>query len=279
MGSFDTALSALQAFSSAMDAVGNNLANMSTTGFKTSEINFEDVMGTVTANNTQIGNGVQQPTTEADFSQGAITTTTNPLDAAIQGNGFFLLAPAGSTGTPSSYEYPRDGSFQIGADGTLQTADGANVQGWSLNPATGQVDTSGLVGNITIPMGTTLPAVATSTVSISANLNAAAAAGDSLAAFDHVAYFHQRRAISLDAGGHHHHRPHVHNRQRHPESTHHHVEPLDHRSLRHSGRRRRLRSDAIQPDVRRYQRYAEWARGRHAIERSDCQRRRDHGDV
>jgi flagellar hook protein FlgE len=180
MGSFDTALSALQAFSSAMDAVGNNLANMSTTGFKTSEINFEDVMGTVTANNTQIGNGVQQPTTEADFSQGAITSTTNPLDAAIQGNGFFLLAPAGSTGSPSSYEYTRDGSFQIGADGTLQTADGANVQGWSLNPATGQVDTSGLVGNITIPMGTTLPAVATSTVSISANLNAAAAAGDSL---------------------------------------------------------------------------------------------------
>jgi flagellar hook protein FlgE len=182
MGSFDTALSALQAFSSAMDAVGNNLANMSTTGFKTSEINFEDVMSTVTANNTQIGNGVQQPTTEADFSQGSITTTTNPLDAAIQGNGFFLLTPAGSTGnvSPSSYEYTRDGSFQIGSDGTLQTANGANVQGWSLNPATGTVDTSGTVGNITIPMGTTLPAVATSTVSISANLDASAAAGDSL---------------------------------------------------------------------------------------------------
>jgi flagellar hook protein FlgE len=182
MGSFDTALSALQAFSSAMDAVGNNLANMSTTGFKTSEINFEDVMSTVTANNTQIGNGVQQPTTEADFSQGSITTTTNPLDAAIQGNGFFLLTPAGSTGnvSPSSYQYTRDGSFQIGSDGTLQTANGANVQGWSLNPATGTVDTSGTVGNITIPMGTTLPAVATSTVSISANLDASAAAGDSL---------------------------------------------------------------------------------------------------
>jgi flagellar hook protein FlgE len=182
MGSFDTALSALQAYSSAMDAVGNNLANMSTTGFKTSDINFQDVMGTVTANNTQIGNGVQQPTTEADFSQGAITTTTNPLDAAIQGNGFFLLSPAGSTGTvpPSSYEYTRDGSFQIGADGTLQTADGLNVQGWSMDPATGEVNTSGAVGNITIPLGTTIAAVPTSTVSISANLDAAAAAGNSL---------------------------------------------------------------------------------------------------
>jgi flagellar hook protein FlgE len=182
MGSFDTGLSALQAFSSAMNAVGNNLANMSTTGFKTSDINFEDVMGTVSAGNTQIGNGVQQPTTAADFSQGAITTTTNPLDAAIQGNGFFLLTPAGSTGTvsPSSYEYTRDGSFQIGADGTLQTADGANVQGWNLDPATGQVNTSGPVGNITIPAGTTIPAVATTTLSISANLDAAAASGDSL---------------------------------------------------------------------------------------------------
>jgi flagellar hook protein FlgE len=181
MGSFDIALSALQAYSSAINAVGNNLANMTSTGFKESEINFEDVMGTVTGN-TQIGNGVQQPSTAADFSQGTITGTNNPLDAAIQGNGFFLLAPAGSTGTvtPSSYEYTRDGSFQIGSDGTLQTADGSMVQGWSLNPATGLVDTSGPVGNITIPSGTTIPPVATTTLSVAANLDAGAATGDTL---------------------------------------------------------------------------------------------------
>ncbi|MGA2211642.1 MAG: flagellar hook-basal body complex protein [Bryobacteraceae bacterium] len=182
MGSFDIALSALQAFSTAIDAVGNNLANMSTTGFKASDVNFEDVMGNVTANNSQIGNGVQQPYTETDFSQGTFTTTTNPLDAAIDGNGFFLLAPAGSTGTPSpsSYQYTRDGSFQVGADGTLQTANGENVQGWSMNPSTGQVNTSGPVGNITIPEGTIIPGVATSTLSISANLNASAASGATL---------------------------------------------------------------------------------------------------
>lgn len=182
MGSFDIALSALQAFSTAIDAVGNNLANMSTTGFKTSDVSFEDVMGNVTANNSQIGNGVQQPYTETDYSQGTIATTTNPLDAAIQGNGFFLLAPSGSTGTaaPGSYEYTRDGTFQVGSDGTLQTANGLNVQGWSMDPATGQVNTSGPVGNITIPQGSIVPGVATSTLSISANLNAAAASGDSL---------------------------------------------------------------------------------------------------
>jgi flagellar hook protein FlgE len=181
MGSFDIALSALQSFSSAIDAVGNNLANMSTTGFKTSDVTFEDVMGNVTANNSQIGNGVQQPYTETDFSQGTIASTTNPLDAAIQGNGFFMLAPAGTTtAAPNSYEYTRDGTFQVGSDGTLQTANGMDVQGWSMDPSTGQVNTSGPVGNITIPQGTIVPGVATSTLSISANLNAAAAAGDDL---------------------------------------------------------------------------------------------------
>src|SRR5580692_11116390 len=102
MGSFSTALSALQAYSTAINAVGNNLANMSSTGFKNADINFQDVMGSVTSSNTQIGNGVQEPTTEANFSQGTLATTNNPLDAAIQGNGFFLLAPAGSTGTVSA---------------------------------------------------------------------------------------------------------------------------------------------------------------------------------
>lgn len=178
MGSFSTALSALQAYSTAINAVGNNLANMNSTGFKNSDINFEDVMGSMTTNNTQIGNGVQQPFTERNFTQGAITSTSNPLDAAIQGNGFFLLTPAGATGTgATSYEYTRDGSFQVGTDGALQTADGSHVQGWSLDPTTGQVNTSSAVGNITIPTGTTLPAVATSTLSISANLDAADAPG------------------------------------------------------------------------------------------------------
>lgn len=181
MGSFDTALSALQSYTSAINAVGNNLANMNSTGFKDSDITFQDVMGSVSGN-TQIGNGVQAPVTAANFSQGTDTTTTNPLDAAIQGNGFFLLTPAGSTGTiaPSSYEYTRDGAFQVGASGTLQAADGSNVQGWSLDPTTGQVNTSGAIGNITIPTGMTVPPVATSTLSISANLNASAAVGDTL---------------------------------------------------------------------------------------------------
>jgi flagellar hook protein FlgE len=205
MGTFGTALSALQAYSTAINAVGNNLANMSSTGFKSSEINFEDVMGSVSTGNTQIGNGVQQPTTEENFSQGTVTSTGNPLDAAIQGNGFFLLTPAGSTGTvpASSYEYTRDGSFQIGSDGTLQAADGSNVQGWSLDPATGLVNASGPVGNITIPSGTIIPPVATSTLSISANLDSSAAVGDTLSipitVYDSMGGSHQLTLTATNA--------------------------------------------------------------------------------
>jgi flagellar hook protein FlgE len=62
----------------------------------------------------------------------------------------------------------------------LQAADGSNVQGWSMNPATGLVDTTGPVGNIVIPSGTTIPPVATSTLSIAANLDSTAAVGDTV---------------------------------------------------------------------------------------------------
>lgn len=184
MGSFDTSLSALQAFSTAIDAVGNNLANLSTTGYKSSEVTFQDIMGTYFSANTQIGDGVQQPDTSQNFSQGSITTTNNPLDAAIQGSGFFILTPASSSasGTTSSsaYEYTRDGSFQVGANGTLEAADGSQVMGWSLDPTTGSVNTSGAVGAISIPTGATLPPTATANISIAANLDAGAAAGDTL---------------------------------------------------------------------------------------------------
>jgi flagellar hook protein FlgE len=197
MGTFNIALSALQAYSTAINAVGNNLANMSSTGFKNADINFQDLMSTVTNPSTQVGNGVQQPTTNANFSQGTLLSTGNPLDAAVQGNGFFLLTPAGATGaaSPSSYEYTRDGSFQVGPDGTLQAENGSHVQGWSVNPATGTVDSSGTIGNIPIPTGSTFPPVATSTLSVAANLNAAGATGTTLTVpvtvFDSLGGSHQ----------------------------------------------------------------------------------------
>ena len=92
--SFSTALSALSAYTTAIDVVGNNLANLDTVGFKTSEISFHDLvtqsMG-AGLYETQVGFGVGTPTTMQQFTQGAIQTTGGSLDAAIQGDGFFLV--------------------------------------------------------------------------------------------------------------------------------------------------------------------------------------------
>src|SRR5271156_901661 len=92
--SFSTALSALSAFSTAISVTGNNLANLNTIGFKTSQVSFHDlVTQSISAGlgNTQVGFGVGTPSTAALFTQGALQTTGGTLDAAIQGDGFFLV--------------------------------------------------------------------------------------------------------------------------------------------------------------------------------------------
>src|ERR1035438_641352 len=91
--SFSTALSALDATSTAIDVIGNNLANMDTPGFKTSEICFEDLVTESLGAGlgpTQVGFGTGTPITVREFSQGAIQSTGGVLDAAGQGEGFFI---------------------------------------------------------------------------------------------------------------------------------------------------------------------------------------------
>src|ERR1700723_1059134 len=93
MPSFASALSALNADTTAIDVVGNNLANLNTSGFKDSTVSFYDlVTESIGAGlgSTQVGFGVGTPVTLANFSQGAIESTGGPLDAAIQGGGFFV---------------------------------------------------------------------------------------------------------------------------------------------------------------------------------------------
>src|ERR1035438_2516575 len=92
--SFSTALSALDATSTAIDVIGNNLANMDTPGFKTSEICFEDLVTESLGagwGTTQVGFGTGTPITVREFSQGAIQSTSGVLDAAVQGEGFFIV--------------------------------------------------------------------------------------------------------------------------------------------------------------------------------------------
>src|SRR5271169_3300911 len=107
MGSFYTALSGLQADTTALDVVGNNLANMTTQGFKADSVSFEDAMNVATAS-LQVGAGVGATLTSTNFSQGNIQTTSQPLDLAIQGSGFFVVQDL--TGKNL---YTRDGSFNL----------------------------------------------------------------------------------------------------------------------------------------------------------------------
>jgi flagellar hook protein FlgE len=172
---FSTALSALNADTTAIAVVGNNLANLNTDGFKDSEVSFSDLVTQSLGaglGETQVGFGVGVPNTILQFSQGAIQSTASPLDAAIQGNGFFVVQS--STGQT---EYTRGGSFQVNAAGDLTMPTGELVQGW--NQIGNTLNTNAPVGNIVVPQGALQAPLATTSASVSVNLNAAATATDS----------------------------------------------------------------------------------------------------
>jgi len=170
MSSFSIALSGLTADSAALDVVGNNLANLNTTGYKDSTVSFYDLLQqSVAGGSTQIGGGVSAPQTERIFTQGSIQSTGGNYDAAINGNGFFVVQnPAGNT------LYTRAGNFQLDANGNLVTATGQFVQGW--NAENNVVNTSGAIGTITIPSNALQTPSATQNVELTVNLNASGVA-------------------------------------------------------------------------------------------------------
>ncbi len=174
--SFSTALSGLNAFSTAIDVVGNNLANLDTTGFKADNVEFQTLVTQSIGAGlgaTQVGFGVGTPLTLTDFGQGALQSTGGALDAAIQGDGFFIVNASGSGNT----EYTRGGSFEVNTQGYLTDASGDLVQGWSMND--GVVNTNAPIGNISVPVGQLAPPVATQNISADLNLDASAASGTS----------------------------------------------------------------------------------------------------
>ena len=127
-----TAASGMVAQQMNVDNIANNLANVNTTGFKRSKIEFQDVLyqnfrraGTATAIGSEvptglsIGYGTRASATVRHFSEGQLTPTGNPLDLAISGDGFFQVQmPDGSTA------YTRDGAFKLSGDGQIVTSDG-----------------------------------------------------------------------------------------------------------------------------------------------------------
>ncbi len=177
---FQTALSALNATSSGIDATSNNLANLNTTGFKASTMSFQDLVtqsfGTVSNSNN--GAGVGRATATRSFAQGALVATNGSLDAAINGDGFFVLR-----GDNSAQEFTRAGNFKTDAAGVLTAAGGEKVQGWTQLNADGTVNTSGPIGNIILPTGTLRQPLATQNFSLDMNLNSAGVVGDSTGSF------------------------------------------------------------------------------------------------
>jgi flagellar hook protein FlgE len=168
---FNTALSGLSADSTAVSVVGNNIANLNTTGFKASSVTFADVMSaTLSADgSTQLGMGVKTPVTNRDFSQeGSLVSTTNALDVAVQGQGFLIDKTANG-----AILYTRDGNLKTDATGTLMNAQGEAIQGWI--GAAGKINTNAPVGNIVVPTGTLEPAVPTANMALNMNLDATAA--------------------------------------------------------------------------------------------------------
>ncbi len=120
---FSTALSGIQAASSDLGIIGNNVANSSTTGFKSSRAEFADVYaaGLVGGSDATIGSGVRLQNAAQQFSQGNISFTDNALDLAINGTGFFVLDDNGSN------IYTRAGNFSINADGAVVNNDGNSL--------------------------------------------------------------------------------------------------------------------------------------------------------
>jgi flagellar basal-body rod protein FlgG len=148
----------MEAQQTQLDHIAHNLANSATNGFKKSHAVFEDLMyqnlRQAGANNTeqttlptglQVGLGVRTVASSRSFSQGNMQQTSNTLDLAIRGNGFFeIQQPDGTTG------YTRDGSFQVNAQGQLVTNNGMPVQPGITIPANAHSVTIGTDGTVSV---------------------------------------------------------------------------------------------------------------------------------
>ncbi len=171
----------LDAQQTQMDVVANNLANVSTNGFKRSRAVFEDLLyqtirqpGAQSSQQTQlptglqIGTGVRPVSTERVFTQGNLQQTSNDKDVAIQGQGFFqVLLPDGATA------YTRDGSFQINDQGQLVTSSGFTVQPAITIPADVQSLSIGRDGTVSITQAGSANTVQVGTIQLATFINPA----------------------------------------------------------------------------------------------------------
>jgi flagellar hook protein FlgE len=175
MGSFSAPLSGLTAAQEQLQSVSNNLANINTDGYKDQTLTFSDVFSQTGATNgsgapLQTGSGVAVSSTDSDFSEGSLNATGTASNMALSGNGFFVTQS--TSGLP---DYTRAGDFTTNNAGQITTPNGELVMGYPA--VNGVVNTAAALQPLQVGTGVTSPPVASTTMQISANLDAGSAVG------------------------------------------------------------------------------------------------------
>lgn len=177
--SLAAAVTGIDANQTMLDVIGNNIANVDTTGFQAGSTQFADLLNQQIAgatapgpttggtNPVSVGSGTHVVANDTSFAQGTLQQTGQPTDVAIQGQGFFVGQQGIGTGALS---YTRDGNFSINANGDLVTNTGAYVQGWQAT--NGVVNPNGPTQAVVIPQGQAAPPNQTQNLNLSGNIPA-----------------------------------------------------------------------------------------------------------
>jgi flagellar hook protein FlgE len=173
------AVSGIDANQTYLDSIANNIANSDTVGYKSGEVQFEDLLSeqlsgaSAPAANGEsggvdpiaVGSGVRIGGDDVDLSEGSLEETGQATDVAIQGSGYLVVDSGGQT------VYTRDGDLKLDGNGNLTTQSGGLIQGWQAS-GSGVINTNTSLGGIKIPAGETIAAAPTTTVTLGGNLPA-----------------------------------------------------------------------------------------------------------
>lgn len=162
-------ISGLNALGNAMTVIGDNIANVNTIGFKSSRVNFQDVLSqtvATTAGTAQVGRGTSLADISSAFSQGSFESTDSSTDLAIGGSGFFVVRDPNDV---NNQFYTRAGEFRFDKEGNFVNPSGYIVRGWELDEVTGE--DIGTITDITLSSFTSSPSETTN-LSMIMNLDA-----------------------------------------------------------------------------------------------------------
>ncbi len=210
MRSLFSGIAALRNHQLYLDVVAANIANVNTTAYKSTKVSFQELMsqtvrsatapqdGLAGRNAIQVGLGMVLGSVDTNFTQGSLQATGKMTDLALQGDGFFVLE--GGLGPM----YTRDGTVDIGLDGTLVSpATGMHLLGWTAD-GTGAIDTAQPLEPIQIPFGQNM-ARGTSKVQFKGNLDAEDATGDTVATqfgvYDSLGVVHSLEMVATRNAG------------------------------------------------------------------------------